>query len=146
MLAARSTQGAAQGLAAHSLFARGADAATGGEGVYQDMADEQMTRSLVDGGTFGLAGTLYAQLAPHVPQLFASVDGLTHRPPHTICAPVQVTGPSRAPASALPESVPPASVPPASVATTSVAPASATSEGPVVPPSPAGEPSPAAPS
>ncbi len=27
------------------------------------MADEQMTKSLVEGGTFGLAGTMYGQLA-----------------------------------------------------------------------------------
>ena len=27
------------------------------------MADEQMTQSLVEGGTFGLAGTMYGQLA-----------------------------------------------------------------------------------
>ena len=46
--------------------ARGDDAATGGQGIYQDMADEQMTKSLVDGGSFGLAGTLYGQLAPTV--------------------------------------------------------------------------------
>ena len=44
--------------------ARGDDAATGGQAIYQDMADEQMTKSLVDGGTFGLAGTLYGQLVP----------------------------------------------------------------------------------
>ena len=35
----------------------------GAEGIYQDMADEQMTKSLVEGGTFGLAGTMYGQLA-----------------------------------------------------------------------------------
>ena len=29
----------------------------------RSMADEQMTRSLVEGGTFGLAGTIYGQLA-----------------------------------------------------------------------------------
>jgi Rod binding domain-containing protein len=43
--------------------ARGDDAASGAEGIYQDMADEQMTKSLVEGGTFGLAGTMYGQLA-----------------------------------------------------------------------------------
>ncbi len=43
--------------------ARGDDAAQGAEGIYQDMADEQMTKNLVEGGTFGLAGTMYGQLA-----------------------------------------------------------------------------------
>jgi Rod binding domain-containing protein len=43
--------------------ARGDDAPTGAQGIYQDMADDTMTRSLVDGGTFGLAGTMYAQLS-----------------------------------------------------------------------------------
>ena len=42
--------------------ARGEDAATGPEGVYQDMADDTMTQSLVNGGTFGLAGVVYGQL------------------------------------------------------------------------------------
>jgi Rod binding domain-containing protein len=43
--------------------ARGDDAASGGEGIYQDMADEQMTKNLVEGGTFGLAGTMYGQMS-----------------------------------------------------------------------------------
>lgn len=43
--------------------ARGDDAAQGAEGIYRDMADEQMTKNLVEGGTFGLAGTMYGQLA-----------------------------------------------------------------------------------
>ena len=43
--------------------ARGDDAPSGAQGIYQDMADETMTASLVDGGTFGLAGTMYAQLS-----------------------------------------------------------------------------------
>jgi Rod binding domain-containing protein len=42
--------------------ARGDDAPEGAQGIYQDMADDTMTSSLVDGGTFGLAGTMYAQL------------------------------------------------------------------------------------
>ena len=48
--------------------ARGDDAAQGAQGVYQDMADEQMTSSMVESGSFGLAGTLYGQLAPTLPQ------------------------------------------------------------------------------
>ncbi len=47
--------------------ARGDGAADGAEAIYQDMADETMTRSLVEGGTFGLAGTLYGQLAMTLP-------------------------------------------------------------------------------
>jgi Rod binding domain-containing protein len=43
--------------------ARGDDAPSGAQGIYQDMADDTMTASLVDGGTFGLAGTMYAQLS-----------------------------------------------------------------------------------
>jgi len=42
--------------------ARGDGAAEGAEAAYQDMADETMTRSLVEGGSFGLAGTLYGFL------------------------------------------------------------------------------------
>jgi Rod binding domain-containing protein len=42
--------------------ARGDDAAQGGEAIYQDMADQTMTQSLVDSGAFGLAGTLYAYM------------------------------------------------------------------------------------
>jgi Rod binding domain-containing protein len=42
--------------------ARGDDDATGAQGVYQDMADQTMTQSLVDSGSFGLAGTVYGQL------------------------------------------------------------------------------------
>jgi Rod binding domain-containing protein len=56
--------------------ARGDDAPEGAQGIYQDMADDTMTSSLVDGGTFGLAGTMYAQLsqqlqgaAPTAPKL-----------------------------------------------------------------------------
>ena len=45
------------------MSARGDGAAPGAEGIYQDMADEQMTKSLVEGGTFGLAGTLYGSAA-----------------------------------------------------------------------------------
>jgi Rod binding domain-containing protein len=33
---------------------------------YQQMGDDQMTGALVNGGTFGLAGVLYGQLAPAV--------------------------------------------------------------------------------
>jgi Rod binding domain-containing protein len=43
--------------------ARGDDAASGAQGIYQDMADETMTKNLVEGGTFGLAGTMYGQLS-----------------------------------------------------------------------------------
>ena len=43
--------------------ARGDDAPEGAQGIYQDMADEAMTKNLVEGGTFGLAGTMYGQLA-----------------------------------------------------------------------------------
>ena len=43
--------------------ARGDDAPEGAQGIYQDMADETMTKNLVEGGTFGLAGTMYGQLA-----------------------------------------------------------------------------------
>ena len=43
--------------------ARGDDVAEGAQGFYQDMADETMTKNLVEGGTFGLAGTMYGQLA-----------------------------------------------------------------------------------
>ncbi len=43
--------------------ARGDDAPEGAQGIYQDMADDTMTSSLVDGGTFGLAGTMYGQLS-----------------------------------------------------------------------------------
>ena len=43
--------------------ARGDDAPEGAQAIYQDMADDTMTSSLVDGGTFGLAGTMYGQLA-----------------------------------------------------------------------------------
>jgi Rod binding domain-containing protein len=43
--------------------ARGDDAASGAQGIYQDMADEAMTKNLVEGGTFGLAGTMYGQLS-----------------------------------------------------------------------------------
>ena len=42
--------------------ARGEGGADGAEAAYQDMADETMTRSLVEGGSFGLAGTLYGYL------------------------------------------------------------------------------------
>ena len=47
--------------------ARGDDAPSGGQAIYQDMADEQMTKSLVTGGTFGLAGTVYGQLVRSLP-------------------------------------------------------------------------------
>ena len=43
--------------------ARGDDEASGTQGIYQEMADEAMTKNLVEGGTFGLAGTMYGQLA-----------------------------------------------------------------------------------
>ena len=39
--------------------ARGDDAPEGAQAIYQDMADEAMTWSLVDSGTFGLAGAIY---------------------------------------------------------------------------------------
>ncbi len=42
--------------------ARGEGGADGAEAAYQDMADETMTRSLVESGSFGLAGTLYGYL------------------------------------------------------------------------------------
>jgi Rod binding domain-containing protein len=43
--------------------ARGDDVPEGAQGIYQDMADEAMTKNMVEGGTFGLAGTMYGQLA-----------------------------------------------------------------------------------
>jgi Rod binding domain-containing protein len=43
--------------------ARGDYEASGAQGIFQDMADETMTTRLVEGGTFGLAGTMYGQLA-----------------------------------------------------------------------------------
>ena len=42
--------------------ARGDGGADGAEAAYQDMADEAMTKSLVESGSFGLAGTLYGFL------------------------------------------------------------------------------------
>ncbi len=42
--------------------ARGESAADGVQAVYQDMADSTMTQNLVEGGIFGLAGTVYGQL------------------------------------------------------------------------------------
>ena len=63
--------------------ARGDGAASGAEGIYQDMADEQMTKSLVEGGTFGLAGTMYGQLATTLGAIAppATGDGTTVIPP-----------------------------------------------------------------
>jgi Rod binding domain-containing protein len=52
--------------------ARGDDAATGAQGVYQDMADQTMTQSLVDSGSFGLAGTVYGQLVQTLDKKTAS--------------------------------------------------------------------------
>ena len=42
--------------------ARGEDGAQGANAAYQQMADDTMTKSLVESGAFGLAGTLYAYL------------------------------------------------------------------------------------
>ena len=53
--------------------ARGDGAAQGGQAIYQDMADEQMTSSLVEGGTFGLAGAVYAQLVGSLGKVTATV-------------------------------------------------------------------------
>jgi Rod binding domain-containing protein len=67
--------------------ARGDDAPEGAQGIYQDMADDTMTSSLVDGGTFGLAGTMYAQLATRlqngspVPTLTPPADAPTPTDP-----------------------------------------------------------------
>ena len=62
--------------------ARGDDAASGAEGIYQDMADEQMTKSLVEGGTFGLAGTMYGQLASTLGAIApVAGDGTATTPP-----------------------------------------------------------------
>jgi Rod binding domain-containing protein len=68
--------------------ARGDDAPEGAQGIYQDMADDTMTSSLVDGGTFGLAGTMYGQLstllqaaAPPPAGTDAAGDGTSTTPP-----------------------------------------------------------------
>jgi Rod binding domain-containing protein len=65
--------------------ARGDDAPEGAQGIYQDMADDTMTSSLVDGGTFGLAGTMYGQLSTLLqaaaPPAAGAGDGTTAPPP-----------------------------------------------------------------
>jgi Rod binding domain-containing protein len=61
--------------------ARGDDAPEGAQGIYQDMADEAMTKNLVEGGTFGLAGTMYGQLAVTLGAVTPTADDPTATPP-----------------------------------------------------------------
>jgi Rod binding domain-containing protein len=61
--------------------ARGDDVPEGAQGIYQDMADEAMTKNLVEGGTFGLAGTMYGQLAVTLGAVAPTADGSGATPP-----------------------------------------------------------------
>jgi Rod binding domain-containing protein len=85
--------------------ARGDDAPEGAQGIYQDMADDTMTSSLVDGGTFGLAGTMYSQL---VTQLQAGAATPPLVPPAAPATPTDPTAgaPSTDPTAGAPSTDP----------------------------------------
>ena len=80
--------------------ARGDDAPEGAQAIYQDMADETMTSSLVDGGTFGLAGTMYGQLSQRL-------QAAAPTPPALPALPTDPTAPLD-PATDAPDTSPPA--------------------------------------
>lgn len=52
----------AQHLVREMLDSARGESESGANGAYQQMADEQLTKSFVESGSLGLAGAVYAQL------------------------------------------------------------------------------------